>query len=222
MLRSCSRNPFNMTLATHMKLTCLACTHYTATQADELLNALAPPQRTPAPTAAASTKIAPRPHTNAQAHAASNVREGARRGGASPPSSRQGTLPASTAARAGHSSKTRGAGAGRGAEAGGVGGVGEWTLERGCDAGDSAALATSFFPDSGDQAMRNQVSCIVPGRVRVPLPAALCRCAATPYQCLPPTTEASLPLLQLSFHHLSRDLCLPGNGTLAHTTSSSI
>lgn len=174
-------------------------THYTTTQADELLNALAPPQRTPAPTAAATTKTAPRPHTNAQAHAASNVREGTRRGAASPQSLRQGTLPASTAARAGHSSKTRGAGAGRGAEAGGVGGVGEWTLERGGDAGDGAALATSFFPDSGDQAMRNQVSCIVPGRVRAPWVSRPLLLPATPYHaCLhhlgqPPTSYASFP-----------------------------
>jgi hypothetical protein len=86
--------------------------------------------------------------------------------------------------------------------------MGEWKLERGDDAGDAAALATIFFQDSGDQAMRNQVSCIVPGRVRVPLPAALCGCLQLPpYACLQPPRPAS---------HL---LCLPGDSR--HTPSSS-
>ena len=92
----------------------------------------------------------------------------------------------------------RGTRAGRGAKAGGVGGMGEWTLERGDDDGDAAALATIFFQDSGDQAMRNQVSCIVPGyECRSLLPsAAACHSlptSASNHLGQPPTSYASFP-----------------------------
>ena len=135
-----------------------------------MLNAFAPPQRKPAAAASAHTASssantsaptpAAPPQSKAPAHAASSAGGG---GGGVGGARNKGGSPVRTVARAGDSSKTRGGGAGRGGEVGGSGGGNEWTEER--DGQDAEALATCFSPDSGDQAMRNEVSCVVRGRV---------------------------------------------------------